>query len=310
MIASVIGAKLDLLVRLVDTTTGADVKESNVLFLKDDKPIRPERRGTGTYVFINTGREDFLMRIRVTGYEEYKVFVDYSSLDQHLPICDAFLIPSENLPGGLSHATLKGNLPFLKSIEAINLQNPLCSFQAYDVKKNLMSVYNATGGVVHLISGCYGLFDREKKKYEKIEVTGTVTSQSFRLKDPVSAEVVQGSPVCRIVYGSVSEDGDYLLRVSDDATELMYLVRFASDEEEYFQMADMHKPDAFEIDPDVFKPKEDSTDDDMSEEEEVNEYADSDGSKSDVLLRNGAGTAQGNTERGGAGGGKARGNDI
>ena len=310
MVASVFGAKLDLLVRLVDTTSGADVKESNVLFLKDDKPIRPERRGMGTYVFINTGRENFLMRIRVSGYEEYKVFVDYSSLDQHLPICDVFLIPSENLPGGLSHATLKGNLPFLKSIEAINLQQPLCSFQAYDAKKNLMTVYNATGGVVHLESGCYGMYDRETEKYERIEVTGTVTSQSVSLKDPVSEDSVQGSMIFRIVYGSVSEDGDYLLRVRDDGKKLLHLVRFASDEKEYIQIADMHDPEAFQVDPDVLKPEKDPADDDMSEEEEINEYADSNGSKSDVLLRHDTGTVEGNTEHDSAGGGKARGNNI
>ena len=69
MAASVFGAKLDLLVRLFDTTTGAQVTERNVVFKRDGIPVRPELRDPGTYVFINTGREDFLMRTEVYGYE-------------------------------------------------------------------------------------------------------------------------------------------------------------------------------------------------------------------------------------------------
>ena len=94
MAASVIRAKLDLLVRLFDTTTGATVDERNVLFMRDGVPVRPESRGAGAYVFINTGREDFLMRISVRGYEDYEVKVCYEEMDERLPVCNVFLMPS------------------------------------------------------------------------------------------------------------------------------------------------------------------------------------------------------------------------
>ena len=74
---AVLRAKLDLLVRLVDTTTGATVDERNVLFMRDERKVRPEERGNGNYVFINTGREDFLMRIKVAGFEEYVTHIRY-----------------------------------------------------------------------------------------------------------------------------------------------------------------------------------------------------------------------------------------
>ena len=75
--ASVFGSKLDQLIRLFDTTTGADIDERNVVFKRDGMPVRPEPRDTGTYIFINTGREDFLMRIEVFGYEVYETRVSY-----------------------------------------------------------------------------------------------------------------------------------------------------------------------------------------------------------------------------------------
>ncbi|MCR5790481.1 MAG: hypothetical protein K6G83_11400 [Lachnospiraceae bacterium] len=238
MSASVIGARLDLLVRLVDTTTGAEVKERNVLFLKDGQLIRPEPRGTGMYVFINTGREDFLMQIRVFGYDECTVPVSYASLDQRMPVCDVFLMPSESMSGWPELIDFKGNLPFLETIEAVNLNRPLCNFQAYDQKKNLMSVYNASGGSVYLDTCCYGLVSREKASYETIEVTGTVTSQSFHLKNPLAPETVQGLMICRIIYGRATKEGDYVLRVRDDAKDLIYLVRYQVKGEERFQILD------------------------------------------------------------------------
>ena len=60
MDASVIHQKLDLLIRLIDTTTGAVVEEKNVRFFKDGEAVRPIRRGSGNYVFLNTGRKDVI----------------------------------------------------------------------------------------------------------------------------------------------------------------------------------------------------------------------------------------------------------
>ena len=121
MAASVIRARLDLMVRLIDTTTGALVDERNVLFMRDGVPVRPESRGVGVYVFINTGREDFLMQINVYGYDRYETAVHYEELDEGLPACYVFLMPSENTIRGKNTLSFSGTLPFLKNIEAVNL---------------------------------------------------------------------------------------------------------------------------------------------------------------------------------------------
>ena len=126
MAASVIRAKLDLLIRLYDTTTGATVDERNVLFMRDGVPVRPESRGAGVYVFINTGREDFLMQIDVYGYDRYRTVIRYEELDEGLPACYVFLMPSENTIRGRNTLSFSGTLPFLKSIEAVNLNRSLC----------------------------------------------------------------------------------------------------------------------------------------------------------------------------------------
>lgn len=238
---AVLRAKLDLLVRLVDTTTGATVDERNVLFMRDEKQVRPEERGNGNYVFINTGREDFLMRIKVAGFEEYVTHIRYEELDANIPECVAFLIPSEKAKMGEGFFSLSGNLPFLEALEAINLSRIACTANEYTPKKLLMNVFSSAGAWVSLEGKYYGLLQPDKKSYEKIEVLGNDGPQNIKLKSPLEKEFTSNLPIMRIIFGSVNEDGDYLLRVRDDGGDQTYLVRYVVDGEVKFQVVDFYE---------------------------------------------------------------------
>ena len=238
---AVIKAKLDLLVRLVDTTTGATVDERNVLFMRDESQVRPEDRGSGTYVFINTGREDFLMRIKVSGYEEYVTRVRYEELDPNIPECIAFLIPSEKAKRGEGFFSLSGNLPFLEALEAVNLSRIACTANEYNKKKLLLNVFSSAGAWVTLENRDYGLLQPDKKSYEKIEVLGNEGPQYIRLKSPLEKEFTSNLPIMRIIFGNVNENGDYLLRVRDDGGDQTYLIRFVVNGEVKFQVVDFYE---------------------------------------------------------------------
>ena len=244
---AVLRAKLDLLVRLVDTTTGATVDDRNVLFMRDERKVRPEERGNGNYVFINTGREDFLMRIKVAGFEEYVTHIRYEELDANIPECVAFLIPSEKAKMGEGFFSLSGNLPFLEALEAINLSRIACTANEYTPKKLLMNVFSSAGAWVSLEGKYYGLLQPDKKSYEKIEVLGNEGPQDIKLKSPLEKEFTSNLPIMRIIFGSVNEDGDYLLRVRDDGGDQTYLVRYVVDGEVKFQVVDFYE--GGELDP-------------------------------------------------------------
>ena len=238
---AVIKAKLDLLVRLVDTTTGATVDERNVLFMRDESQVRPDDRGSGTYVFINTGREDFLMRIKVSGYEEYVTRVRYEELDPNIPECIAFLIPSEKAKRGEGFFSLSGNLPFLEALEAVNLSRIACTANEYNKKKLLLNVFSSAGAWVTLENRDYGLLQPDKQSYEKIEVLGNEGPQYIRLKSPLEKEFTSNLPIMRIIFGNVNENGDYLLRVRDDGGDQTYLIRFVVNGEVKFQVVDFYE---------------------------------------------------------------------
>ncbi|MCR4909352.1 MAG: hypothetical protein K5985_11035 [Lachnospiraceae bacterium] len=247
MEASVFGCRLDLLVRLYDTTTGAAVNENAIIFRKNDQIIRPEMRGIGTYVFINTGRENFLMHIKVNGFEEYETEVDYETLDSHLPALDVFLMPSENTFDGERFFSFSGTLPFLEAIEAVNLSRPVCMANSYDLKKNELSFFGVNGGRVRMDSVWYGLLRADKTGYEKLEVKANVTPSSVKLGNPLKEEVTSNLPVMRILIGRVGEDGTYLLRARNDGGGQVYLVRFIVDGREMFQTVDMNAPEQLHV---------------------------------------------------------------
>ncbi|MBQ1880235.1 MAG: hypothetical protein II156_01220 [Lachnospiraceae bacterium] len=238
MAASVFGAKLDLLVRLFDTTTGAQVTERNVVFKRDGIPVRPELRDPGTYVFINTGREDFLMRTEVYGYEVYETRVRYEELDVKIPECDVFLMPSENISRGEKVLSFSGTLPFLKSIEAVCLTRPVCYAKEYNAKTMDLTVFVSSGGRVSMSDRYYGMLRADKNGYEKIEVEKNVSIQSVRLAKPVEEEQIANLPVMRVIFGSVSEDGEYLIRVRDSGEGLRYMLRYEVGDEVRFMETD------------------------------------------------------------------------
>ena len=241
MAASVFGSKLDLLVRLIDTTTGAQVTERNVVFKRNGIPVNPDPREPGTYLFINTGREDFLMRIETFGYEVYETRVRYEELDVRLPECDVFLMPSESMSKGEQVLSYSGTLPFLKTIEAVCLGRPVCFANSFVAKTNALSVFVGSGGTVNLTDRFYGLLHSDKESYEKIEVVATYTPQSVKLKEPIKEEQVSNLAVMRVIFGSVDENGNYLLRVRDSGTGVRYMVRFELEDEVIFSEIEFNK---------------------------------------------------------------------
>ncbi len=246
MRASVICARLDLLVRLIDTTTGALVDERNILFTRNGTPIRPEPRDAGTYVFINTGREDFLMHITVYGYEDYEETISYEELDERIPVRNVFLMPSENTFKGEEVISFSGTLPFLKTVEAVNLMRPACICNEYDPKKYTMKVFGSGSGRIELNDIYYGLLHSDRISYEKTEVTGNTAPQSVQLKEPLQEEFTSNLPLHRIIFGYVSPEGDYLLRVRNDAKELKYLVRYTVKDEVRFKTLDFNDLEALD----------------------------------------------------------------
>ncbi len=239
MEASTIHHKLDLVIQLVDTTTGVAVTEQNVHFLVDDAQIWPIQRGNGNFVFLNTGRRDFTLTMKVYGYEDAIVEIMYDKLDEVLPLKQVFLIPSEKLAKGSSLCSLTGTLQGLEEIEAVSLSQSNLTYSEFDARKCLLKLFLARGRLgmenVH-----YGIIHDDRTSYEHIEVAEELPPNTVRLKEPLKETFTVNSPIARVIFGKVSEGGTYLLRVRDDARTLEYLVRYRLRGEDHFKVVDFH----------------------------------------------------------------------
>ncbi|MCD8326448.1 MAG: hypothetical protein LUC90_07130 [Lachnospiraceae bacterium] len=238
MEASTIHHSLDLLIRLIDTTTGDMVDERNVRFWMDDNPVRPIPRGNGNYVFLNRGRKDTTLKIAVYGYETCSLAIRYQKLDSGMPVKEAFLIPSENA-AGQPVITLSGNLPGLESIQAVSLGSADCCISGFDERKRIMKLFKThRTGMDHIY---YGLIHMNRQDYEPFEVIKELSENSVKISRPLAEPFTVNSPVARIVFGMVDQQGNYVLRVRDDRTHLIYLVRYEVRGTAEFRTVDMHR---------------------------------------------------------------------
>ncbi len=246
--ASVIRARLGLLIWLIDTTTGASVEENNVQFFADGKRIYPEPRGSGCFVLINTEPADFCLDVAAYGFERKSIDVRFEELDDRIPTCVVFLIPSEKNAKGGSVTSIFGNLPFLESLEAVDPSRPVCRLSDFTAKTRKMTVIKQSGKTLEMDYSQYGLLQADGKRYEKIIVSDTDTVSKLTLKEPLKWPYTVNASLCRVIFGSVTPDGDYLLRIRDDSSKLSLLVRYAVKGEIYFQQIDPNDPDNNKLD--------------------------------------------------------------
>lgn len=239
MEASTIHHRLDLVLQLVDTTTGNAVGEQDVRFFIEGRQCWPIPRGGGNFVFINTGRSDCTLTLKVFGYEDTLVTVQYEKLDQVVPLLQVFLIPSENLAKGERLCSLTGKLQGLEEIEAVSLGQSNICFSDFNERKCLMKLFLAKGRLsmehVH-----YGLISGDRTHYEHFAVAEEVPPDTVKLREPLTETFPVNSPISRVIFGNVLPDGSYLLRVRDNAELLTYLVRYCVNGEIRFQIVDFH----------------------------------------------------------------------
>jgi len=235
---TVIRCKLDLMLRLIDTTTGDVVNEGDVRFYWNDVYLRSIAKDEGVHIFLNHGRDNGLMHIEVKGYDPKDVEIDYEKLNEGLPGIDVFLIPSESTYRGGGVITFAGRLPKLEKIEAIKVSKPVCSISDFNAKKGIMSLF-LPGKRLVMDDVHYGLVNTQNQTYEHFTVTEAVSDATVRLKEPLKEPFQVNAPICRVIFGSVDPKGNFILRVRDNGGDQNHLFRIVVDGEERFLNVDM-----------------------------------------------------------------------
>ena len=239
---AVIRCRLDLLVRLIDTTTGQAITERNVVFKRGDAVLKAQSRGEGNYIFIDTGRDDYLMTLSVFGYEDKLIDVKYENLDERMPSIDAFLLPAESTYDTI---TLSGKRTGLVAVEAVQIDKPVCSISEFNKKDQKMTLF-LPNKLMNMEGAHYGLLHGEES-YEHIYVEKQFTPTLVRLQGELQEEFTVNSPICRVVFGEVGPKGVFRLRIRDSGGDLRYLVRYQIKDKVKFKLIDFKNDDLSEI---------------------------------------------------------------
>ena len=239
----VIRARLSLAIRLIDTTTGRVIEETDIRFLSGEEILKPINKGEGIWVFTGESRKDFSMHIIARGFDETDLDVRYETLDPKLPKCDVFLMPSEKNRKAGSVLSIHGHLSKLESIEAVAVERPICRYRETSEKRGVISMSlmpMTIGGRVVTENMRYALLSEDGSRYEVFEIIDQVNQTQVVLKDMLKGEHKINERVCRIIYGRACPNDEFMLKVREDGSYLPYLIHFTAGGNEYFRPIDFH----------------------------------------------------------------------
>lgn len=227
--------QLDLIVRLLDTTTGKRIEQRQVIFKSEDQVLTFLRRDAGLYILLNRGRNDMTLDIQVVGYLPARVNVCYDELPKNFPEVEVAMIPEALTGGFVDMLTLEGICEGLESIEAVSLKNPHGAVDSYQERKQTLKLYYSKP----FEETTYAVIHEQDQEFEKFQIKKRVDKLSVKLADPMKTACRPEEKIARIVHGRVDENGRYLLRILEDGGGAEYLIRFVVNGNESFKRISM-----------------------------------------------------------------------
>ncbi|MCR5467365.1 MAG: hypothetical protein K6F37_00250 [Lachnospiraceae bacterium] len=237
---SIISYKLDLVISLVDTTNGRAVPERDINFFRNGEPIRPEKRGEGTFILLDTGREDFDLLTKVRGYYPVTTKIRYELMNENEPLAIVYLIPDGRSLVNLNTVEITGRIPKLSEIEAIGLTKPRCCISDYNARRQEMSVFQMEGSR-YLEDVHYGILHAQEETFEHIEIEKNIDAKKMKLRYPLKEPFSVNAPICRIVFGNVEEGGTYRIAMRRQAPETPVILRYLKDGCWYYIKGDFNE---------------------------------------------------------------------
>lgn len=230
--------RVDLIVTLRDALSGNPITNYPAAFSKNRVPLRLRAADTD-WLGVNIGREDFILGVNVRGFEETEVPVKYENLDTILPAVEIHLVPTQNIWSMPPLLTLEGSIAGMEELQAVSLEETDVYFVSAEKDRCRISLYNPRRKMLRYHS--YAVVDKERQEFEIVTVLKTLPDDMVLLKHDLKKKFKGNNPFVRPIYGMVSEEGKYLLRVTK-SKESAWLVRLVVEGKEYFQVVDFHNP--------------------------------------------------------------------
>jgi hypothetical protein len=209
---------MDLAITFVDRAKGGPASGRIELF-KDGEKLFFRQGSDGTALLLDEGREDFTLRVVMSGYEPEEVQVAYADLDEQAPQVEVELMPLDDLSAELF--TFEGDMPGLTEVDAVRLGPAAWTSQGIDARKRLLTVHSLYNN--EIAGRRCALVASDESAYEPIDIVKNLSKGVYKLEKAPETDI-SGLNVARRVTGKV-QDGHYLLRLPDDVTGARWLLR-------------------------------------------------------------------------------------
>jgi len=217
--------QLDLIVRLVDTTTGKKIEQRQVTFKAENQILAFQSRDEGVYVLLNHGRKDMILEVSVLGYLPLQMEICYDKLSPKFPEVEMALIPEAGRNRFVDYLTLEGNRPGITSIAAVSLKKPHGVVISYQPRRQSLKLYYAKD----FQEKSYAVIHEETQEFEEFQIGKRLDKLELKLVSPLETDCKPEEKINRIVHGKVEPDGHYILRVLEEGGGTDYLVRYVVD---------------------------------------------------------------------------------
>lgn len=231
--------RLDLALRLVDTTSGRNISGQSVRTFLDGKPVFFGEKNDHMLIFQNLEKRTFCLRIESRFFEPVQVDVDLDAMKKGLPLLELQLVPSRQYPGENVFLNLEGTLEGIRELSAIRLGDNACLIRQVDARKRLLHVFNPYHLSMDRVE--YALLNPDRNQFESFRVLRLVNDQTLKVDQIPEMQFQNYFPITPIVFGVTRPDGSYCLRVRDDGEQARWLVRWVAQDEVEFRVIDFRK---------------------------------------------------------------------
>lgn len=228
--------RLDLALRLVDTTSGRNVSGRSTAAFVDGKQVRFGEKGDQVLIFRNLEKRAFRLTITSPLYETAEVDVDLEKLDARLPLLEIHLVPGRNYIPGIELLSVEGTLPGIQELSAVRMGENSCLIREFDPRRRQATVFNPHHLALDRVH--YALVDPDRGTCEPFRILRMVNDQTLKLDRVLEMSFRNYFPITPQVLGKTGADGSYCLRLRDDGTQARWLIRWVVDGEARFRTVD------------------------------------------------------------------------
>lgn len=226
--------RLCMVLRLVDATTGKNISGKYARVYADDKPQAFLEKLEGMLLFREIEPERFTLRICADGYDPVQRTVDLKELDEHMPLLEVALIPSDQHRGGLPLVVLNGTLKGIEDLYAARHRADNCWVRLFDKRSKVLNVFNPNR--LMLDGLLYAVVDEKEPCAQPFRIVKCLDDEHLQLDRDLTMTLQSYCSVSPVVSGRCEADGSYCLKLRQDDLNANWIVGWTVDGQTRFRL--------------------------------------------------------------------------